>query len=162
MKTNIQTFEDALAYQLQGLFYAEKAIREEFETCSSEITSEEVKTAIRKYIESADDKMLKMKRIFNYLLKPLERKNEVINKLLDETHQLLSYATSPNLKDILMVSCIQKINAYKLAGYRTAYLFAVELEMDTAADLLQEVVSCEQQSAKELSELSLEEFNRQT
>lgn len=161
MKMNIQTFEDALAYQLQGLFYAERTLREEFETCSSEITSDEVKTAIRKYIESADDKMLKMKRIFNYLLKPIERKNEVINKLLDETHQLLSYVTSPHLKDILMVSCIQNINAYKLAGYKTAYLFAVELEMDTAADLVQEVIAWEQQTAKELNELSIEEFNRQ-
>lgn len=161
MKTNIATFEDALAYQLQGLFSAEKALREEFETCSKEITSEEVKTAIRKYVESADDKILKMKRIFNYLLKPIERKNEVINKLLDETHQLLSYATLPHLKDILMVSCIQNINAYKLAGYKTAYLFAIELELDTAADLIQEIISWERQTGKELSALSLEEFNRQ-
>jgi ferritin-like metal-binding protein YciE len=161
MKTNIQTFEDALAYQLQGLFFAEKSLREEFDTCSREMTSDEVKVAIRKYVESADDKMLKMKRIFNYLLKPIERKNEVINKLIDETHHLLNYVTLPHLKDILMVSCIQNINAYKLAGYKTAYLFAVELELDTAADLIQEIISWERQTAKELSELSLEEFNRQ-
>lgn len=161
MKTNLKTFEDALAYQLQGLFFAEKALREGLETCGKEMTSDEVKNAIRKYVDSADDKILKMKRVFNYLLKPIERKNEVVTKLIDETHHLLSHVMSSHLKDILMVSCIQNINAYKLSGYKTAYLFAVDMELDTAADLIQEIISWERQTGKELNELSLEEFNRQ-
>lgn len=160
MKTSITTFEDALAYQLQGLYYAETKIREEFETCKSQITSGEVKAQLTRYIGSAEDKLSKLKRIFNYLLKPLERKNEVINKLLEETQHMLTYATSPHLKDIMMVSCMQNINAYKLAGYKTAYLFAMELEMDTVADLIREIIAWERDTSKVLGELSLMEFNK--
>lgn len=161
MKTNIKTLEDALAYQLQGLLYIEKRVKEEFAICSPEIHSEEVKSEIRNYTESGDDKRQKLKRVFSYLMRePEERKNEVINQMLEETHHLLTYATSPELKDILMISCIQKINAYKVASYKAAYRFAVELELETPSELLYEVIQWEQHTNQLLAELSIREFNK--
>ena len=91
---------------------------------------------------------------------PARHKNEVVVKMMDETHHLLSYASSPHLKDILMIGCIQNINAYKTAGYRNAFLFAVELELDTAADLVQQMLDWELATGKRLSALSIHEFNK--
>lgn len=161
MKNDIKTLEDALEYQLQGLLYIEKRLKDEYTVCSPEIHSGDVRTEIKHYTDSGDEKALKLERVFNYLMRePEPRKNEVINQMLEETHHLLKYATSANLKDILMVTCVQKINAYKAASYRTAYRFAVELELDTPADLLQEIIQWEAQTSEALAALAVSEFNR--
>jgi len=161
MKRNIKTLEDALTYQLQGLLFMEKRVKDEFSICSSQITSREVKQEIQKYIDSAESKLLKLERVFNYLLRePAARKNQIVNGMLEETHHLLEYANNDQLKDILMISCVQSINAYKIASYKTAYRFAVELELDTPSELLNEIIQWELQTKAALDSLSMEEFNR--
>lgn len=161
MKKTIVTLQDALSYQLQGLRYTEAKVKSEFSICAYQITSSELRHEIQKYTDNADNKILKLERIFNYLMQePGSRKNEVIVKLMDETHQMLAYTISPHLKDILMVGCIQSINSYKISSYKTSYLIAVELELDTACDLLQQILEWELETAKALNTLSIKEFNK--
>jgi len=160
MKTKITSLNDALAFQLQGLYFTETRLKEEFPSCCSEITSRKIRNEIESYTGGADSKMLKLERVFNYLMtEPLSRKNPAINDLMNETHQILSATTSTHLRDILAISCLQKINAYKIAGYRSAYMFAVELELDTATDLLQQILESEIDSSRSFSALAIEEFN---
>lgn len=161
MKKIISTLQDALTYQLQGLFYAETKVKHEFEILHQKITSPDVNAQIKKYIGNADNKIQKLDRIFDYLMQePMPRKNEIIVKMIEETRHLLGLTSSPHLKDILMIACIQNINAYKIAGYRTAYLFAIEQELDTAADLIQQILECELATGKRLASLSIHEFNK--
>ena len=160
MNKTIRTLQDALSYQLQGMLYAEDKVRDEFKACSHHITSTEVKKIIQTYIDNAENVKLKLDRVFNYLMvEPRSRKNEVINKMIDETQHLLTYASSSHLKDILMIGCIENINAYKTASYQSAYLMAVELEMDTPADLIQQILEWELSTCKSLAGLSIREFN---
>lgn len=161
MKKKINTIQDALAYQVKGLVYAETKVRSEFEACRAQITSADVKTEVQKYINSTDNKLLKLERTFNYLMQEFaSRKNAVITKLIEETQYMLSNTPSAHLKDILMVACIQNINAYKIASYRSAYLFAVELELDPVADLLQQILDWEVETGKTLGSLAIHEFNK--
>jgi ferritin-like metal-binding protein YciE len=160
MNKTIKTLQDALSYELQGMLYAEVKVRDEFKACSHHITSPEVKAIIQTYIDNAGNVKLKLDRVFNYLMmEPLPRKNEVVNKMIDETQHLLTYATSPHLRDILMIGCIKNINAYKTAIYQMSYLIAVELEMDTPADLIQQILEWELSTCKSLAGLSIREFN---
>jgi ferritin-like metal-binding protein YciE len=160
MKRTINSLQDAFAYQLQGLFYAETKVRDEFNACSHQITSSELKAAIKEYIDNADSRLLKLERVFNYLMEETAtRKNEVIIKLIEETHHILKYTMSSHLKDILLVGCIQNINAYKISSYKSAYLFAVELELDTATDLIQQILEWELEAAKAFNAQSVLNFN---
>ncbi len=160
MKTKINSLNDALAFLLQGLYYTETRLKEEFPSCCSEITSRKIQREIDNYTGSADDKMLKLERVFNYLMtEPLSRKNAAINDLMNETYQILSATTSTHLRDILAIGCLQNINSYKITGYRSAYMFAVEIELDTATDLLQQILEWEIDSSKSISALAIEEFN---
>lgn len=129
MKTKINTLSDALAFLLQGLYFIETKLKDEFPAFCNEITSARIRNEINNYTTSADNKLLKLERVFNYLLKePLARPNAVVNGLINETHQMLASTASSHLKDILSIGCIQNINAYKISNYRFAYLIAVELE----------------------------------
>lgn len=161
MKTKINSLNDALAFLLQGLYFAETKLKEEFPSCCSEISSPRIRNEINNYTRNADDKMLKLDRVFNYLMvEPITRTNEVVNKLMSETQQMLGSTTSSHLKNVLSIGCIQNINAYKIASYRSAYMIAVELELDTPADLLQQILEWEIETSKELAALSIEEFNK--
>jgi ferritin-like metal-binding protein YciE len=90
---------------------------------------------------------------------PLTRKNGVIDKLLEDTHHMLAACDVPHLRDQLAAGCIQNINAYKVTTYQTAYMFAVELELDTVADIVQQILEWEMINKKVLAELAIELFN---
>jgi ferritin-like metal-binding protein YciE len=130
-------------------------------SCFRDYISLKTSKEIQNYVESAEDKILKLERVFNYLMKePLSRPNAAIIELVEETHQMLASNGSPHLRDILTIGCVQNINAYKIATYRSAYMFAVELELDTATDMLQQVLEWEMDANKALSALAIEEFNQ--
>src|SRR5690606_28336160 len=119
--------------------------------------SSAIRIEIQHYVDHADSKILKLERAFNYLMKePLTRQNETINELVKETHQMLESTTSTHLRDILTIGCVQNINAYKIANYRSAYMFAVEMELDTVTDLLQQILEWEIDTNKALSTLAIE------
>lgn len=160
MKT-INSLSDALAFLLQGLYFTETKLKESFPWCCSEVSSINIRTEINIYANNADDKLLKLERIFNYLMKePLTRDNNVMNELMNETHKMIAATTSSYLKDIVSIGCIQNINAYKISNYRSAYMIAVELELDTVTDLLQQILEWEIETGKVLARLSIEEFNK--
>jgi ferritin-like metal-binding protein YciE len=161
MRKTIKTLQDALTYQVQGLLYAEQKIGEAFKTCSHHLGSEDVKDALEDYVDNAGNVTIKLDRIFNYLLiEPIARKNEVILTMIEETQFLLTYTAHQHLKDILMIGCIKNINAYKTVNLQNCYLMAVELELDTVADLLQQILEWELAVGKRLASLSIHEFNK--
>lgn len=160
MRTKINSIQDALAFLLQGLYSAESKLMNESKICSDRISSPRVIHVITTYTESSGNKLLKIERIFNYLLKePLSRPNHVINELMNETHQMQAAASSSHLKDILMIGCFQNINAYKIASYRSAFTFAAILELDAVTDLIEQILEWEVRTRELLFELSVEEFS---
>ena len=103
---------------------------------------------------------MKIERIFGYLMRePMSRTNKVVNALMEETNQMVESANSFYMKDVLTIACVQNINAYKIAGYRSAYLLAVELELDTATDLIHQILESERETRSFLTELSINEFD---
>lgn len=83
MKTKINSMNDALAFLLQGLYFTETKLKEEFPSCCGKVTSARIRNEIENYTGSADAKMLKLERVFNYLMKePLTRENAAINELM--------------------------------------------------------------------------------
>ncbi len=73
---------------------------------------------------------------------------------------MISATNSPYLKDILMISCTQNICSFKVSSYKTAYLFAVELELDIAADIIQQILGWEVKTGNKLAMLAITEFNK--
>jgi len=160
MRLAIHSTQEALESQLQGLYYIESKVCSELKHCLNHITSDKLRNEINRYGAEGKSKLNKLERIFDYLMyEPSSRKNEVVTKMLTETYQMLTYDSSPHLKDMLAVSCVQNINAYKISCYRTAYLFAVEVELDSIIDLLQQILESELETETILATLAIEEFN---
>lgn len=160
MKKKLTTLNEVLAYQLEGMYDAEKKLQYAIPICSETIRLNTVlKQEIKKYGELATDKRTKLKRIFSYLLvEPFGRKNKMIDTLLKDTHEMLSYASTDHLRETILIACIQSINHYKIAGYRTALAFAIELNLETVADLLHEILQWEKETDSALTQISIKEL----
>lgn len=160
MKTTLNNLNETLAYLLEGMYDAEKKLLKVVPDCLHLVTSRALKSEIKKYVESAADKRIKLKRIFSYLLAgPFGRKNKVIDRMLKEAGNILKFTSSPEVKDAMLIGCLQAINHHKISAYGTAKAFSVELELQAVTDLLTEVLEWEKETDQALTKIALKEVN---
>jgi ferritin-like metal-binding protein YciE len=153
----LNNLTEVLAFLLEGLYDAEKKVQHTIPTCIEAIKLPALKEEIKKYGELSSEKRSKLKRIFSYLLvQPFKIKNRVIDMMLKDTHELLEHATTDDLRETVLLSCIQSINHYKLAGYTTALAFALELNQDNVCDLLHEILEWEKDSNTAFTRIAFE------
>lgn len=161
MKRTIYSLQDALIFQLQALYFAQKKIQAEFKDSSGHVTSERLKQEMERYAQRSGDQIMKLERIFHYMMMEAEpRKNKVILKLLEETEEMLIYTESAHLRDILFVSCLQNVNGYVISSLKIAYMLTLELGLDTASDLLQQLLESELDTSRAFARIAIDEFNR--
>ena len=119
-----------------------------------------LRNEMKSYADSAENKLLKLERIFNYLMEePTGRDSVIMDKMLKDTHHMLAYASTDKIRDVLIISCIQNINHFKIACYGTAQSLAIELGLTTVTDLLHEILSWEKQTDMNLSKIAIQEVN---
>lgn len=163
MKTTPDNLTEALIYQLRGLYDAEKNLQKAVVKCLETVTSKKLKAEIANYAESTQNKLIKLERVFNYLMdEPEGRKNGAVNKMIEDTHELLKCIVNNDLRDSMMIACIQNINHFKIAGYGTARAFALELNLETPAELLSDILRWEKETDRALTKIAIEEINRKT
>lgn len=159
MKNVIVKLEDILSLELQCLNDGEKILKEEIKTILPFTESETLKSILMKYAESSDHKRLKLERMFSYLMEePSSKANTVMSKLLEETLLRARHSLTEKIKNLALISGFQLINHYKIAAYKTALMYSLELELDTVADLLHQIIEWERKTERELTELSNKTF----
>lgn len=157
----IRSIHDALAHILSGLYYSEMLIRDQYREYRSRLLSHALVTQLEQHACFCETNLLKLERIFNYLMvEPLAQKNAAIHQLTTDTRELMASVQNRSLRDILTIGYLQNIQAVKLSSYRSAYLLAAELELDTAVDLIQQILEQETSVTQLLSNLSIAEFNQ--
>ena len=156
MKISLTNLTDALVFLLKGLYDAERKLQKAIPPCSDGIKSESLRRVVDNYYDSAGNKILKLERVFNYLMtEPQGRSHDVMEKMIDHTHRLLRAAANDRMRDVILLTCIQNINYYKIAGYRNALLFSVELGLDNVSDLLTDILEWETEASREFAEAGL-------
>lgn len=158
MKQPLTDLNDALTFLLKGLYDAELKLQKAIPPCSRGIASAPLRTEVEKYYASSNDKLLKLHRVFSYLMtEPEGRKNEVMKKMIDDTKYVLKQASNDHIRDVVLATCIENINHYKIAGYRSALSFAIATGLDNVADLLSEILEWEREASRSFARIDLSE-----
>jgi len=156
----IATLNEALTYQLKGLYDAEIALQKAIPECVLHVKSVQLKSTLHKYEESTNDKILKLERAFNYLMTdPKGRRNAVLRRMINDTHEILDLTSSEKLKEVMLASCFQSLNQYKMANYKTSLAISVELQLEIVSDLLHEILVWEKGTSDALSKITAESIN---
>lgn len=157
-RKQLTTLNDILAYQLRGMYDAEQKLRTEVPPCCSCASFIHLQNEIEKYIEQSSNKIIKLERIFNYLMEePTGYHNSIIDKMLEDINSITANVVSPRLRDVMVTSSLLAINHYKLGIYSCCQLIALEMEVETVSDLLAEIVNWEKETNRALSRIALEE-----
>lgn len=160
MKPQIKTFQEALTYHLETMYYAEKSVQKTFKGLSRRLTTSALQMEVGKYLDGASDKRLKLKRIFSYLLAgPYRKGNAVADQLLAEAKDAFQRSRSPLLREALFIADLQNLIHYKIAAYGTAKAFAEQLGLATVTGLLDEILHWEKDADKALTKIALQVVN---
>jgi ferritin-like metal-binding protein YciE len=160
MKT-INTLEDALALELETLYCSENKIKDHWHKIKNLLQSEKLRGTVFGYINSCDDKRLRIDRVLSYIHRePRYHHTNVIDELIQEALVRLKFAQDPQVQEQMLINCIERIVNYKICVYEATLRYAEELDLDVAADLLLTIIQWEKKMKKELIELSFHEFNK--
>lgn len=152
MKTKFKNKTEVLAYEIEGMYDAEKKWIVSFTEINPYVSSHDLKKEMEKYAERACEKRLKLKRIFSYLLSgPFNRKNKVIDVMLDECRATLSASSDFETNTALAYHFFKLMIDYKTSTYNLVKLQAIELELEPVADLLNEICEWEKESQRSLT-----------
>jgi ferritin-like metal-binding protein YciE len=157
-RKHFHTLNDALAFQLSSMYDAEKKVQQGMAQFCNFTNFIHLQNEIEKYIEQSSYKIIKLERIFNYLMEePDGKTSNIVSMILQEIAANVKNAASPRLRDIMLTSSFLAMNQYKLGIYSCAEIVALELEVETVSDLLHEIVNWERDTNKSLSKIAMEE-----
>ena len=89
----------------------------------------------------------------------IDLSNKVMEALIGEVREQLSSCADAEVKDACLLSCIQRINHFKISGYGTAAAFANTLEMRKQATIFHQSEVNEKQIDDRLSQLAEFDIN---
>lgn len=168
MRTKIRskleaTLMEALIYELQQLYYSEIESESKYHYLVQHDCIDAHDNLIRPYLNGSITKIKRLEEIFAYLMVEAHRNpGNVITGLTEEAYPLLNTHRNLLLHDISILGYVQVINSYRVAGYRTAYSFAAQLQLDFVADAIQQLLELELTTAKELTEAASEIMHLQS
>lgn len=159
MKTSINTWEEALIMEMENLYCSEKKVSAGLNKLSEAIHSEKLHSILSRYAETAENKRLKIDRIFSYLNhEPNACHTSVIDEIINETLSRIKFAEDSKFQDLILITCLQRINAYANCAYGASLRYAIELELDTVADLLEVMIGWQLTFERELMQIADSEF----
>lgn len=150
------TMQEALLYELRQLYYSEIIGLSKYWQLEQMNCGGPDHYLLNNYLNTHAVKIHLLENIFKYMMVEPHRVGEGIEtELTQEALPLLCFNENRQLHRISMAGYLQVINAYRVAGYRTAYAFACELRLDLVAENLQQLLELELSAEKDLADIVL-------
>ncbi len=124
--------------------------------------SEKLKAAFSEHWEETKEQIGRLEKIFKMLGSKAEGKEcPALKGLVQETEELMGEARNPDVLDAGLIGCAQAVEHYEMARYGTLKAWAEQLEMEDAAELLEETLDEEEAADEKLSELAFGGLNQE-
>jgi ferritin-like metal-binding protein YciE len=150
-KTLHNLFEDTL----KDIYYAERKILASLPKMTKAAKSSELKSAFEKHRTETENQVQRLEEVFGIIgQKPKGKTCPAIDGILEEGKEMMEeYAGSPALTSAL-ISSAQAVEHYEIARYTTLKRLAQDLELEGAAEILDETLQEEQQTDEALTALA--------
>ena len=157
----MENLKDMFVETLKDVYFAENAIIKALPKMAKKAQSEDLKSALEEHLEETKGQVTRLEKIFKSLGSKAEGKEcPALKGLVEETEELMSEA-SAQVMDAGLIGCAQAVEHYEMARYGTLKAWAEQLDMNDAAELLEETLEEEQAADEKLSELALSGLNEE-
>jgi ferritin-like metal-binding protein YciE len=147
-------------HQLKDTYFAENAIIKALPKLAEAAQSEELKGAFGVHLEETRNQVKRLDQVFKLIgEKPEGVECQAIQGIIAEGDEVIEEFGGGEAIDAGLISAAQAVEHYEIARYGTLLAWAKQLELDEAADLIEETLVEEENTDELLSELAEEAAN---
>lgn len=151
---------DLMQEQLRNMYEGETLFAESLAKIKEEATNYKLIKAIATYQENNDDQVLRLKQVFNYLYTQKRgEKCEAVKAMIKEAEDIITRSMAPEIKDASIITALQHIIHYQIAGYGAICNYANLLDLEQVAALMHKNLEEEKRADKLLVQLAEAEIN---
>lgn len=145
---------------LKDIYWAEKALTKALPKMAKNATSENLITAINEHLTVTEEQVSRLEQVFELLgEKASAKKCDAMEGLIKEGESIMEETQEGAVRDAGIISASQKIEHYEIASYGTLAAFALTLEEEEAAALLQQTLEEEKEADTILTEAAYNTIN---
>jgi ferritin-like metal-binding protein YciE len=150
-----QTLNDVLAEQVGDLQSAEQQLIEALPQMASSASNSDLREAFEHHLEQTREHARRLQQVAQNLGTPVPQEEcKGMKGLIAEGEEILKATGDPNAKDAALIAAAQRVEHYEIAAYGTARTLAKQLDMDDAAQLLDDTLDEESNADSLLTKLA--------
>lgn len=159
MKLN--TLQDLLVEELKDLYSAESQLIKALPKMAKASSSDALREAFETHLEETKVQLGRLDEIFERLgAKPGRKKCKAMEGLLEEGKEIIAEDAEPMVHDAALIAAAQRVEHYEIAGYGCAKTFALLVEDQETADLLDQTLQEEAAADEKLTEVAMSGINQ--
>ncbi len=138
----ITALKELLTLELKDIYWVEKAIEACLPLLANAATTDMLKLTLESHQEHTSRHIQKLEKVFSIIDEKAEAvKSEAMNGLIEEaTHLIHDTEGGTFLRDVALISIIQKIKHYEIASYSNLRSHSSLLGYLSAAELLRQTL----------------------
>jgi ferritin-like metal-binding protein YciE len=158
----VKTLNDLFHETVKDIYYAEKKLVKSLPKMIKLATSPDLKHAIESHLEETKTHITRLEEVFGIMgKKPVAKKCEAIEGLLKEADEVVGEIEDTEVRDTGIISSAQTVEHYEISRYGTLVAWARQLDMNDAADLLEQTLEEEKAADEKLTSIADEQPMRQ-
>lgn len=151
---------DLMLEQLRDLYDGERQQLTYLSQAEEQTSSFELDEIIQMHRRETKNQLERLEEVFEVLNEePTGESCDGIKGIIEEALKLSSRCKNPEVCDAALVTAIQHINHYEIAGYGTAIAYAKAHEQHDIAELLLDTLREEKRADMGLSDLAQDQIN---
>lgn len=149
----MKLFEDGLTY----LYWAEKALTKAINKMIKNATTEELIDMLEDHFKEIQKQVLRIEHVFKLIgKKPVAKKCDTMEALIIDADEIINDSWQPgSMRDIVIISAAQRVEAFKIISYDNLCQFAETLGLNDAVEFLEVSLNEEKMAVVKLSAISM-------
>jgi ferritin-like metal-binding protein YciE len=148
----LSNLKKLLVHELRDLHSAETQILDALPRLIEKSRDEDLRTAFQEHLEETRRHVTRLNEIFaEFGEEPDDQRCRGMEGLLKESDQMLKEDADADVRDAGIISAVQRVEHYEMAGYGSAATYARMLDERHAAELLEQTLDEEKRADKTLT-----------
>ena len=154
-KQQEKQLDELFVETLKDIYYAEKKLATALPKMAKAAQSEELAAAFEKHAQETEGQIERLEQVFEMCAEtPKGKTCDAVNGLIDEGKEVMSDFKNSPAHDAGLLASAQAVEHYEISRYGTLIEWAKKLGMNDASALLEETLSEEKQTDKDLTKLA--------
>ena len=137
--------------EIRDLYDAERQLVKVLPKIAKSAGSEELRTGLEEHLEATKGHVSRLEQVFESIgAKPKGKSCEAMKGLVAEGQEVIDSSQEGELHDIQLIGAAKRVEHYEMAAYQTVIKLAEAMGNQTAAELLRETLSEEEEADQKL------------